>query len=477
MPSSTPSTDPPFESYSGSEPFIFVSYAHADKKQVYPEIGRLHQVGYRIWYDAGIETGAIWRTAISEAIHNCTLFLVFLSPHAVASGNVKNEITLAIDEGKTLIIVHLEPTTLPRGLNLELRKIQAIQKHEYTTERYHRLLESALPSTLRTIVAEPLTAPAAQTRPNKPAVEQVPNLSAPSPPRESQEVYANVSARPLEPVFLGISVPVTVPPGADFTARLVAYISAFETYLDHHLKELSSRSGFVKGLKQCLWQTGTKVCVHCYGNKLIVESADQEFMWQGAFEVIEFDVTVDAAARGTTVLKFDVSIDGFVIAKMRVDVNIGDATSEHQVVRGTPMRSAFASYASKDRSRVLDRVSEIKRNGVDIFLDCLSLHPGEFWKEKLEAEIKQRQMFLLFWSSNAQKSEWVTWEWQTALKHKGLENIEPHPLDPVTEAPPPQELSALHFDDIHMLVRKAHETAQPSVSDATYPITEDRSER
>ena len=39
----------------------------------------------------------------------------------------------------------------------------------------------------------------------------------------------------------------------------------------------------------------------------------------------------------------------------------------------------------------------------------------------------------------------VDWEWRTALKFKGIEGIDPHPLDPVADAPPPEELKDLHF--------------------------------
>jgi TIR domain len=51
-----------------------------------------------------------------------------------------------------------------------------------------------------------------------------------------------------------------------------------------------------------------------------------------------------------------------------------------------------------------------------VFLDCLSLRPGEKWKDKLRDEIKGREIFWLFWSRSAMKSEWVKWEWQTGRK-------------------------------------------------------------
>ena len=40
----------PFEAYSGGKPYIFVSYAHANKGMVFPLIKQLHDKGYRIWY-------------------------------------------------------------------------------------------------------------------------------------------------------------------------------------------------------------------------------------------------------------------------------------------------------------------------------------------------------------------------------------------------------------------------------------------
>jgi hypothetical protein len=126
----------------------------------------------------------------------------------------------------------------------------------------------------------------------------------------------------------------------------------------------------------------------------------------------------------------------------------------------SPAGSGFASYASKDRQRVLDRTSEICRSGFDLWMDCLDLRPGETWKAELEKQIKNRDLFLLFWSANAKKSKWVRWEWKTALKARGISGIDPHPLDPVSEAKPPRELDKLHFGDPYMLIRKASQEAQ-----------------
>ena len=84
---------------------------------------------------------------------------------------------------------------------------------------------------------------------------------------------------------------------------------------------------------------------------------------------------------------------------------------------------------------------------LDVFLDVVSLRSGDDWKGRLSREIDDREIFLLFWSMAASRSEWVRHEWQVALEKKGLEVINPVPLEPPSVAPPPPELASLHFND------------------------------
>ena len=48
---STTSVPEPFESYSGEESYIFVSYAHLDKSSVYDAIRMFNDASINIWYD------------------------------------------------------------------------------------------------------------------------------------------------------------------------------------------------------------------------------------------------------------------------------------------------------------------------------------------------------------------------------------------------------------------------------------------
>lgn len=295
-------------------------------------------------------------------------------------------------------------------------------------------------------------------------------------PYRSPSPYA-LETRPLapvsgvRPVALGASALSAARAGDSFTARFVAYAEDYEDEVREKLEEMSPRSRSHLGIKHCRWPVGTRVQVRLHGDHIVVSPDCEEFEWEGNYIIVDFDVVLSAKAEHTTVLKFDVAVGGIVVARIRLDVAI-TANPPHgrTSVFSQPARTAFASYASDDRLRVLDRLAEVSRSGVDVFVDCLSLHPGDEWKPTLESEIVERELFLLFWSARAQRSPWVTWEWQTALRRKGLTAIDPHPLDPVFEAAPPKELASLHFGDPYVLARKAY--ASQSASGSTFRRTD-----
>ena len=50
-------------------------------------------------------------------------------------------------------------------------------------------------------------------------------------------------------------------------------------------------------------------------------------------------------------------------------------------------------------------------------------------------------------SRYAKESKYVETEWRYALEQKGVEGIEPVPIDPPSVCPPPEELNRKFFDD------------------------------
>ncbi len=89
----------PGSAYGGSEPFVFISYAHADRDKVYPEIEWMQQNGLHVWWDEGISPGAEWTDTLAERIQNCTHFIYFLTPASIESEHCRRELNFAIEEG------------------------------------------------------------------------------------------------------------------------------------------------------------------------------------------------------------------------------------------------------------------------------------------------------------------------------------------------------------------------------------------
>ena len=65
--------------YKGSDPYIFISYAHKNSDTVLPIISRLQKDGYRVWYDEGIHPGTQWDDVIAARLNDCRYIIAFIS--------------------------------------------------------------------------------------------------------------------------------------------------------------------------------------------------------------------------------------------------------------------------------------------------------------------------------------------------------------------------------------------------------------
>jgi hypothetical protein len=119
----------PFEAYHGERPYLFVSYSHQDKPLVYPIIKRLHKEKVRIWYDEGIPPSGKWIENIASTLKACEMFLIFITPNAVASKHVRNELYFANKNDKKTFPIYLVETDLPDELDIQIGRFQALFKY------------------------------------------------------------------------------------------------------------------------------------------------------------------------------------------------------------------------------------------------------------------------------------------------------------------------------------------------------------
>ena len=131
-----------FPAYKGSDAFIFVSYSHADRKMVLPELQRLREYGFNIWYDEGIVPGSSWREEIAQAIRGASAFIFFVTPKSSQSEHCQKEAYFALDLKCPVICIYLQSTELPDGLRMALNDRQAIKQYELADDVYStKLLE------------------------------------------------------------------------------------------------------------------------------------------------------------------------------------------------------------------------------------------------------------------------------------------------------------------------------------------------
>jgi hypothetical protein len=111
--------------------------------------------GADVWIDQlDIEPGQRWDRAIEDALAKCPQLLVILSPAAVESTNVMDEVSFALGEGKTVLPVKHRDCKIP----FRLRRLQYVDLTLNYDAGLRRLLETlgvAAPGTANAMKDEP----------------------------------------------------------------------------------------------------------------------------------------------------------------------------------------------------------------------------------------------------------------------------------------------------------------------------------
>ena len=126
----------------------FISYSRVNKDFALKLAKELRSSGFNIWFDQlDIPTGARWDDEIEQALNDCEIFMVILTPASSTSDNVKDEIGYAIDSNKRILPVLLENANVP----LRLRRFQYV---DFTSKSFDEGVESAK-QLLRNLIDEP----------------------------------------------------------------------------------------------------------------------------------------------------------------------------------------------------------------------------------------------------------------------------------------------------------------------------------
>ena len=177
---------------------------------------------------------------------------------------------------------------------------------------------------------------------------------------------------------------------------------------------------------------------------------EEERVWTGKYQNFSFSVDIPGDFKKRQILfEVGVYINNVIASNLSFTADVDAEKEQRLSIQRKDILSAFVSYAREDRLRVLSIVQGMRqaRRDLDIFMDVKDLRSGEEWEKVLEYEIADRDIFYLCWSIAASKSKNVEKEWRYALSCKGLDCIEPVPIDPPELCPPPDELKKKHFND------------------------------
>ena len=277
---------------------------------------------------------------------------------------------------------------------------------------------------------------------------------AAAPPRPAPVVAAPVTkpaeeAPRLDRVQFSAVAPKEAEKDAYSIIQIFMYEQMFRRVVEEALEMAESpaqekRSGFH------MVQDNTRVKIVLTCPDMEIDDNVQEQTWSGGYLQFDFAVCPPSDYRKKQILlTAAVYFNDIPATRLMLTIKPQMSQEERIEIARKDIITAFVSYASQDRARVATVIQGMRRArpDMDIFFDINSLKSGEDWERTLYREIDKRDILFLCWSRSAAKSPWVDREWRYAMSQKGIEAIEPIPLEQPDVCPPPMELQSKHFND------------------------------
>jgi serine/threonine protein kinase len=268
-----------------------------------------------------------------------------------------------------------------------------------------------------------------------------------------KKITAEIPLVITDEVHVSATAPRMSRPGTSFMLDVWAYLE--KNRLDVVARAKESQGGrdiWIRSKGPVMIERNAIMAVRLDIPRLGIKSMEDTIWWTGSIGNCSFPVKIPNALKGGICPGvIHIFVGELQVAKLHFEFEVGDEQKPITDITTElrKIKSAFASYASEDRDEVLGRIQGMRKllPNLDLFLDVSSLRSGERWEERLTEEIGRRDIFYLFWSLAASRSPSVEKEWRTALRTKGLEYIDPVPLEPPSKVPPPVELASLHFNE------------------------------
>ena len=148
----------------------------------------------------------------------------------------------------------------------------------------------------------------------------------------------------------------------------------------------------------------------------------------------------------------NLSLNNVPIGEMLFNVKIGEVEDTTPAEFGSrEYNKIFISYSHDDVAKVKYIANAYRLEGKEYFFDRHYLKSGDVYPEEIKNFINTSDLFILCWSANASKSEYVRKELSQALnlaypkiqpREKARLTIRPISIDP--RADPPDEMKDIY---------------------------------
>lgn len=142
------------EPYIGNDPYLFISYSHADTEIVDRILNRINDEKYRFWYDDTMEIGEDFRNELRVRIEQCYAVILFVSKASMNSKFCGMEIITAFKYSKRIYPVFIEnDVEIPPSIKMVFENIQHVNSENiFESDKYiAKLIESLPVETMRSL--------------------------------------------------------------------------------------------------------------------------------------------------------------------------------------------------------------------------------------------------------------------------------------------------------------------------------------
>jgi hypothetical protein len=122
---------------------IFISYSRRDQEFVTRLASDLNTQVANVWFDQStIQLGQKWHDEIMDGIRECKAFILVLSPDSMESKYVQEEVTKALELGKTIFPVIYRPAKWTGQFEALVKEVQTLDLRSGSyTDSFHKLVD------------------------------------------------------------------------------------------------------------------------------------------------------------------------------------------------------------------------------------------------------------------------------------------------------------------------------------------------